>query len=36
VFGKGGRVYIDYGNNTYQELKSDGTLGEIIGGNEIN
>ena len=30
VFGKSGKVYINYGNNTYQELKDDGSLGEVI------
>jgi len=41
VFGKSGKVYIDYGNNSYQELieganSSDPmTLGPIIGISEI-
>jgi len=35
VFGKSGKVYIDYGNNTYQELKDDGSLGVLISIDEL-
>ena len=35
VFGKSGRVYIDYGNNSYQEIKDDGSLGSAITADDI-
>ncbi|MDR1558266.1 MAG: hypothetical protein LBS84_00975, partial [Clostridiales bacterium] len=35
VFGKSGKVYVDYGNSTYKELNDDGTLGSLITINEI-
>jgi hypothetical protein len=35
VFGKSGKVYIDYGNNTYRELRDNGSLGSTIGVAEI-
>ena len=35
VFGQSGRVYIDYGDSTYQELKNDGTLGSVIAEKDI-